>query len=254
MIPKTLSYLVLPLIAVVVLTVWPAEAFAQRGGGHGGGGFHGGYGGVHYGGVGGYHSYYGGYGYRPYYGYRSRPFYGYGFYPYYGSGYYPNYYQDYYYQNYWAYPSTNYDSGVDPNLGLAPASDPSTTVPAAPPAPTAPIAPTNGTGSSSPNGERELFSSSSADNSTRITVRLPAGADLWFEGTKMTATGPVRVFSVPPVTPGRQYTYTVRARWVENDITTDQTRTVVFTAGTDLDVSFPAPSGNGEKAKGTITP
>jgi uncharacterized protein (TIGR03000 family) len=85
-------------------------------------------------------------------------------------------------------------------------------------------------------------------------VRLPADADLWFNGTKMTATGPVRVFSHPLVTPGRQYSYTIRARWIDNGTTTDQTRTVFFTPGDNLDVSFPAPSSTGEKATGMIAP
>ena len=80
-------------------------------------------------------------------------------------------------------------------------------------------------------------------------MTLPADADLWFDGTKMTTTGPVRKFSVPSLTTGRQYTYMVRARWKDNDTTTDQTRTVVFTAGTDFDVNFPSTGEGREKAK-----
>ena len=247
MIRTILSHLALPVIVAAVMTLGPTEAFAQHGGGHGGGGgFHGGggrggayQGGVHYGGFGGY-SNYRGYGYRSYGGYRYRPFYGYGYYPYYPSYGYGSY------PYYGTYPS--YSDFSTPDVVTIPDSGPNTTVPSTPAAPTD-SAVGNSSTPSSPSGV-----TTSADSPTRITVRLPGDADLWFNGTKMTATGPVRVFSHPPVTPGRQYSYTIRAHWIDNGTTTDQTRTVFFTPGDNLDVSFPTPSSTGEKATGMIAP
>jgi len=263
MIRKTLTYLILPTIAAVSLMVWPAEALAQRGG-HGGGGFHGGgfrggggfhgggfHGGaVHYG----YHPNYGGYhsyGYRPFYGYHNRPFYGYGlgYFPYYGYSY---GYDPYYDQGYWTNPSAGYDSGVV-TTDSVPASDPGPAQATA----TAPVAPAGGTASATGDGQGGSVSPSnlfSMNTPSHITVRLPADADLWFDGTKMSATGAVREFSTQTLTPNRQYTYKVRARWSENGTTTDQTRTVVFTAGNDVEVIFPVPSGTVGKANGTNAP
>ncbi len=183
MVRNTLSHLVLPMIAAVVLVVWPTEALAQRGGSRGGGSFHGGT-------VGGF---------NPGFNRGFRPFYGYGVYPYYGSSYYTNYY----YQNYWAYPATsNYDSGFDLSTWSIPAADPGSTTP---------VPPTSGTTSITPSGQGETVSQSSTVDVTRITVRLPANADLWFDGKKMTATGTVRTFSLPPLTSGSRYSYAVRA-------------------------------------------
>jgi len=54
------------------------------------------------------------------------------------------------------------------------------------------------------------------DTSVHVTVSVPADAEIWFQGTKMTATGSVREYQSPPLTPGHRYTYEVRARWNEN--------------------------------------
>src|SRR5262249_34540729 len=54
-----------------------------------------------------------------------------------------------------------------------------------------------------------------ADSTAHVTVRVPANAQLWFEGSPTTSTGPVREFQSPPLRPGR-YTYAIRARWSEN--------------------------------------
>jgi len=263
MIRKTLSLAIVPTIIAMALLASPKPVDAAPPG-HGGGGVHSGgfhsggyYGGVHYGNVyhGGYsgvHSgYYPRYGYHSYpaYRYYSRPFiwYGYpyyfssGYYPYYGysSGYYPADY-GYSYSPDWVY-SSNGDSGSNLNSGSI-LITPNTDNPPTPSTPmTQPTEPANG----SSNGQMEIFTSGSkftSDGPAQITVRLPNNADLWFDGVKMTETGPVRVFSTPSLSVDRKYAYTIRIRWIEGDTTIDQTRKVMFSAGDKLDVSFPATS------------
>jgi uncharacterized protein (TIGR03000 family) len=53
--------------------------------------------------------------------------------------------------------------------------------------------------------------SASSDAVAHIRVRVPAGAELWFNDTKMPPAGPLRQFRTPPLTPGKGYYYAVRA-------------------------------------------
>jgi uncharacterized protein (TIGR03000 family) len=83
-----------------------------------------------------------------------------------------------------------------------------------------------------------------APRRAQVDVRLPsAGAEVWFDGVKMQLAGKTRRFFTPPLEPGSKYTYTVRARWLANGQTRQQTRNVYLRAGDVLDVAFPAPSG-----------
>ena len=215
------------LVAAALVFLTPSSSQARGGGGgHGGGGFHGGGfhgggfhgGGFHYGGYhGGYN--YGGYrygGYR-YGGYRYRPYYGgYGYY-----GYYP------YYSNYYLDDSSPYYS-PDQSWGLT--YDPSP--------------------SSSAYQSSSFYPPSSAQDNmaAHLTVTLPEDAEIWFNGTAMTTTGSVREFTSPPLTPGKKYTYDVRARWNENGHEVTQTQQVEVTAGGLANVRFPVPSKTAEQA------
>jgi uncharacterized protein (TIGR03000 family) len=225
--------------ALVFLTPGPSQARP-----HGGfGGFHGGahFGGLHYGGAhfggfhyGGFHPYYNHLGYRPfyhnygYYHYGRRPYYGYGYaynyLPYlFGYGYYP-YNYNYYPYNYYTTPYYGSDLGsaYDPTYldGLA-----STSV---------------GGGADLP-----VYSSSSSptptDTTAHLTAHVPAGARLWFDDTPTTATGAVRTFHTPALTPGTPYHYDVRATWSENGHEVTQTQHVKVTAGAHVEVDFPLP-------------
>jgi uncharacterized protein (TIGR03000 family) len=262
MIRKTLTHLTLPAIASAALLFAASPAFAQHGGGHGGGGFHAGGGGFHaggyHGGFGGYHgAYYGG-GYRAgyggyNYGYRGyRPYYrGYNTYPYYGSWYYPYYYGG------WSYPyyyGSGYSPFFDSSGYVAPSGSDPVTDPNTPPtqttdpsnvnslAPVAAVAPANGSVNSSSEAASPA-SSAPANGGARITVRLPDQAELWFDGKMTTTMGQVREFTTPPLASGQNYTYTVRARWLDDDTFRDQTRTIVFAPGDKVEVSFQNPSG-----------
>jgi uncharacterized protein (TIGR03000 family) len=268
MIRKILTYLAVPVIATAVLLVTTSPALAQRGG-HGGGGFHaggyhGGYGGYH-GGYGGYRGYYGGYGgYRGYYGgyrgYNVRPYYyGNWYYPYYGSGYYPYY---------------GYGSSYYPYYGIigdaAPSSSDTTSTSATLPAQTA-AADTattfistktraqNGSASASllkpntsvsrPSVEVSRRTTGSADTAIIIVV-LSDQAELYFDNQMTTAMGTVRAFTTPTLTAGQKYTYSLRARWLDEEVFRDQTQSITFTAGDRVVVRFRNPPGVREGAEG----
>ncbi len=71
-----------------------------------------------------------------------------------------------------------------------------------------------------------------------ITVNVPQGASLWFDGTKTQQTGGLRSFVSPPLQAGRNYAYDVRARWSENGKVREETRTVQVHAGDRLQVNL----------------
>ncbi len=72
-----------------------------------------------------------------------------------------------------------------------------------------------------------------------VSVQVPARAEVWFDGKKMTANGSVRRFRTPPLMLGNRYTYDVSARWEENGRPVTQSQSVFVTAGADVDVVFP---------------
>jgi uncharacterized protein (TIGR03000 family) len=75
-----------------------------------------------------------------------------------------------------------------------------------------------------------------------VNVRLPADAKLYFEGIPMEQTGPERHFVTPPLTPGRNYQYDVRAVWTDNQgREVVQDRKVPVHAGDRLTIDFLAP-------------
>ena len=209
--------------AMLCLMAEPSQA-AQHGGHHGGGGHGGGYhggggpGGGYHGG-GGHHSggYYGGGGHHGggyyggyrggYYGYR--PFYGsyYG-YPYYG---YP-YYSGYGWSS-WSSPGYYYTTPFSnvPYEEVLPSYSSGYT-PEMPPA---------------------------ADTAAHVTVRAPANARVWIGGWETPNTGSVREFDSPPLTPGKQYSYAVRAQWQENGRMVTQTQEVDVSAGARSEAVFP---------------
>src|SRR5262249_8954881 len=71
-----------------------------------------------------------------------------------------------------------------------------------------------------------------------ITVDVPQGATLWFDGNKTQQTGSVRSFVSPPLAAGRNYVYNVRAQWTENGKVREQNRTVQVRAGAQLQVNM----------------
>jgi uncharacterized protein (TIGR03000 family) len=78
-----------------------------------------------------------------------------------------------------------------------------------------------------------------------IELRVPADAEIWFDDARTTQTGRVRRFVSPPVPPGQDYAYVVRARWKEGETAVTQSRRITFRAGEQVSVAFPAaPTAN----------
>lgn len=221
-----------PALALTALLAVASPSFA-RGGGHGGGGhgggFHGGgfHGGGFRGGYGGFNrGFYGrGYGYRGYgyggYGYGGYyPFYGLGWgwgYPYYGYGYgsgygyYPNYYSNY---NYYTYPYNPYYYGYTNAYTAAPAQN-----------------------------YQSYYYAPQAANTVRVNVSVPmANAKVWIDGYATKETGTRRVFESPALTPGSQYSYTIRAQWTQDGQPVERSQTVHFRAGEQVNVDLTKPT------------
>jgi uncharacterized protein (TIGR03000 family) len=229
---KTFTFAGALLVAAALVFLAPTPGWAAPGG-HGGG-FHGGahFGGAHFGGAhfGGAH--FGGArfgGYRPYYHNYGRPYRYYGYYPYfYNYGYGPSYYGSYpYYGSYLG-------SGYDDAGYSSPYDQPDTDYLYAPSSGSA------GTARYQPS-DYSPASPAQADTTAQVTVNLPAAARLWFQGTQTAATGAVREFHSPSLTPGRQYVYDVRASWEENGHEVTQTQQVKVAAGAHVKVTFPVP-------------
>jgi len=230
--------------AAVLMTADPGQAAGHGGGGHGGGGHGGGFGG-HGGGfhAGGYHGGYGGYHYGGYRGgYRS---YGYGGYPFYNYGTYATDNPYYYSMNnpyYWSGGGVDTDSSASAYDSSAAAADYSAAAP-----PDAPVYPDGYTsGGVTEDGDRAAYPTPAAtptgpDNRSHVTVRVPAGAEVWFDDTSTTQTGTLRQYQSPPLTTGGTYSYDIRARWNENGHEVTQTQQVKVTAGAHVSVNFPVP-------------
>jgi uncharacterized protein (TIGR03000 family) len=72
-----------------------------------------------------------------------------------------------------------------------------------------------------------------------IEVRVPADASIWFDDAGTTQTGTVRQFVSPPVSPGHDYTYEVRARWKEGEHEIVESRRITVHAGEQVRIAFP---------------
>jgi uncharacterized protein (TIGR03000 family) len=75
-----------------------------------------------------------------------------------------------------------------------------------------------------------------------ITVHVPADAEVWFDGDSTQQGGEWREFASPPLTPGMDYSYEIRARWTVAGQAVEQTRTLVMRANDKVEVSFIPPT------------
>ena len=208
------------LVATCALLPSPEAAHAGGGGGARGGG------GRYHGGGYGYHG--GGYGYRGgYYPYHHYGYgYGYGF----GVGIYLGYPS--------GYPSDSYGpyAGYAPEYFPPPPAAPAPLHYAGPPG--LPLAPGSRAGDLAPGDQQQQ----PADLTAHVEVRVPADADVWLGAGKTRQTGAVRQFVSPPLAPGQEYTYEVRARWTEGGKEVVQTRRLDVRAGSWKGVDFTRPA------------
>jgi uncharacterized protein (TIGR03000 family) len=75
-----------------------------------------------------------------------------------------------------------------------------------------------------------------------IEVKMPCYGDLWVDGVPTNQLGTDRLFTSPPLEKGGEYIYVLRARWVENGQTIEQTQEVRVHCGDRVQVAFPKPA------------
>jgi uncharacterized protein (TIGR03000 family) len=76
-------------------------------------------------------------------------------------------------------------------------------------------------------------------NQVALRVLVPdASANVWIEGEQMSIQGPERLFVSPALETGRNYTYTVRASWMENGREISRTKSLDVQAGGEYVVNF----------------
>jgi uncharacterized protein (TIGR03000 family) len=93
-----------------------------------------------------------------------------------------------------------------------------------------------------PTSARTQAESAATALPVHIEVRVPADADIWFDDATTSQTGTVRQFVSPPLTPGRDYSYEVRAKWREDGREVTQSRRITFQAGEQVSIAFPVTS------------
>jgi uncharacterized protein (TIGR03000 family) len=75
-----------------------------------------------------------------------------------------------------------------------------------------------------------------------ILIRVPADAEVHFDGVPIAQKGAERLFITPTLNSGRKYHYEVVARWKQDGKTVRQTRQVEVSAGASVHVNFLAAS------------
>ena len=98
------------------------------------------------------------------------------------------------------------------------------------------------------------FSASTTAATVHITVRVAPDAQIWFDDTATKQTGTLREFESPPLTPGKTYTYDIRAQWRENGREVTQSRHIGVQAGGRVTVDFTSPSAQDNAAPPTVSP
>jgi uncharacterized protein (TIGR03000 family) len=233
---RFLGGVVIVALAVLLSTTAPAQAQPHYGGWGQGGWGYGGWG----------HGYNGGYGGWGGYHRGSYPGYGSGYSSYYGAGFYPRYwgYTGYYSPSYYAnsYPDYSYPSVyVDPGIYY------SSNVVTGAPAPVTTVTTTQSLYYTPPtttgSGVSSVSYTEPAATAARLHVRVPADATLWIDDKPTAQTGPERDFITPPLTPGRNYHYDMRARWMDNGKPVERTVRVEIRPNQTSQVDFLAPTG-----------
>lgn len=104
------------------------------------------------------------------------------------------------------------------------------------------------------NGDRYSYYAAPEDPQDRVRLRLVVpnpDAEVWIAGDPTQQRGTTRIFESPSLDPG-SYTYTVRARWIDNDQIVDQTRNVQVHPGDSVTVDFRPPREERLPAPGKV--
>jgi uncharacterized protein (TIGR03000 family) len=73
-----------------------------------------------------------------------------------------------------------------------------------------------------------------------VDVRVPANAEVWFDGVRMNLNGP-RPLRSPALDSGVRYSYDVHSRWMQDGQLVEQTRRIQVRAGDHAVVDFTRP-------------
>jgi uncharacterized protein (TIGR03000 family) len=79
-------------------------------------------------------------------------------------------------------------------------------------------------------------------------LRVPADAEVWFDGEPTKQTGTLRHFTSPPLTPGKRFVYEIRARWTRDGKPAEETRRLHVHANEWLNLDFTKPPPEGSAA------
>jgi uncharacterized protein (TIGR03000 family) len=85
-----------------------------------------------------------------------------------------------------------------------------------------------------------------AEASAPIDLKVPEGAEVWFNGEKTTQTGSLRRFETPPLSPNTKCCYEVRVTWKTGGTAVSETRQLSFAAGESVRATFPAATASSE--------
>jgi uncharacterized protein (TIGR03000 family) len=85
-------------------------------------------------------------------------------------------------------------------------------------------------------GEAAPADPAEGTGTARVTVLVPADAQVFFDGATTTDTGSKRLFVTPALEKGKDYYYSIRADWTEDGQPVEQTRRVLVKAGSDVQV------------------
>lgn len=86
------------------------------------------------------------------------------------------------------------------------------------------------------------------DNRAHIWLRVPDNAEVWVNGVKTQQSGESRYYYSPPLTPGRQYAYQMRVRWMKDGKAVEDTQRVLVSAGSRMHRDLVQPVGDAKKA------
>jgi uncharacterized protein (TIGR03000 family) len=89
------------------------------------------------------------------------------------------------------------------------------------------------------------------DSRAHIWLRLPADAEVWVNGVKTRQGGESRYFYSPPLTPGQQYAYQMRVRWMKDGKPVEETERLLVSAGATMRRDFTRPLGEEKKPAST---
>ena len=84
----------------------------------------------------------------------------------------------------------------------------------------------------------EAFPATTQEMSVFIDVSIPANAEISFDGAKTVQKGSRRSFVSPPLKPGSEYTYEIKAQWMENGREITRSRKIPVRAGERLAVDL----------------